>query len=56
VIDWCRVVAILETVNYRGVLSVECGTELQAADSLKHLQAVLGGGRELAKETAAALV
>jgi sugar phosphate isomerase/epimerase len=41
VIDWHRVVAILRTVNYRGVVSVECGTESQAADSLKHLQAVL---------------
>ena len=56
VIDWRRIVAILETVNYRGVLSVECGTELQAADSLKHLQAVLGAGRGPAEETAAAPV
>lgn len=43
VIDWKRVVAILRTVGYQGVLSVECGTEQQAVDSLKHLQAVLGG-------------
>jgi hypothetical protein len=28
-------------VNYHGVLSVECGTEQQAADSLKHLRDVL---------------
>ena len=41
VIDWRRVTAILRTVDYDGVLSVECGTEQQAADSLKHLQAVL---------------
>lgn len=41
VIDWSRVVAILRTVDYRGALSVECGTEPQAADSLKHLQSVL---------------
>jgi sugar phosphate isomerase/epimerase len=41
VIDWRRVVEILETVNYCGVLSAECGTESQAADSLKHLKAVL---------------
>lgn len=41
VIDWRRVAAILRTVGYRGVLSVECGTEEQAADSLKHLQCVL---------------
>jgi len=41
VIDWRRVVAILRTVNYDGALSAECGTEQQAADSLKHLQEVL---------------
>jgi hypothetical protein len=41
VIDWRRVAAILRTVDYHGVLSVECGTEQQAADSVKHLQAVL---------------
>lgn len=41
VIDWRRVADILRTVDYDGVLSVECGTEEQAADSLKHLQAVL---------------
>ena len=42
VIDWRRIVAILRTVDYQGALSVECGTEEQAADSLKHLQDVLG--------------
>jgi sugar phosphate isomerase/epimerase len=41
VIDWSRVVAILRTVGYQGAISVECGTEDQAAESLKHLQAVL---------------
>jgi sugar phosphate isomerase/epimerase len=43
VIDWRRVVAILRTVDFHGVLSVECGTEQQAADSLRHLQGVVGG-------------
>ena len=42
VIDWQRIVAILRTVSYDGALSVECGTEDQAAESLKHLQGVLG--------------
>jgi len=41
VIDWRRVAAILRTVDFQGVLSVECGTEQQAADSLRHLQGVL---------------
>ena len=41
VIDWRRTVAILRTVNYQGVLSVECGTEEQAAASLQHLRTVL---------------
>ncbi len=41
VIDWRRIVGILRSVDYHGVLSAECGTECQAADSLKHLQAVL---------------
>ena len=42
VIDWRRVAAILDSVHYQGVLSVECGTVQQAADSLKHLRTVLG--------------
>ena len=41
VIDWRRIAAILRTVSYSGVVSVECGTEQQAACSLKHLQAAL---------------
>lgn len=41
VIDWTRVVHILREGGYRGVLSVECGTPQQAADSLKHLDTVL---------------
>lgn len=41
VIDWTRVVHILREGGYNGVLSVECGTPQQAADSLKHLDTVL---------------
>ncbi len=41
VIDWSKVVAILREGNYDGVLSVECGTEQQAARSLAHLKAIL---------------
>lgn len=41
VIDWKKVIAILEPANWRGVLSVECGTPAQAASSLKHLTEVL---------------
>jgi sugar phosphate isomerase/epimerase len=37
VIDWARVLEILHRSNWNGVLSVECGTSQQAADSLKHL-------------------
>jgi sugar phosphate isomerase/epimerase len=48
VIDWQRVISILRGANFRGVLSVECGTEQQAARSLAHLDRVLGaGGRGL---------
>jgi sugar phosphate isomerase/epimerase len=41
VIDWTRVVSILSGANWNGVLSVECGTAAQAADSLTHLRGVL---------------
>jgi sugar phosphate isomerase/epimerase len=41
VVDWRRVMGILEAANWTGVLSVECGTPKQAADSLKHLTAAL---------------
>jgi sugar phosphate isomerase/epimerase len=41
VIDWRRVIGILRTAGYDGVLSVECGTPDQAARSLHHLQAVI---------------
>jgi sugar phosphate isomerase/epimerase len=42
VIDWQRVISILRGANYNGVLSVECGTEQQAARSLAHLNGLLG--------------
>lgn len=50
VIDWERVVGILEEIGFSGVLSVECGTVEQAARSLAHLKAVLErtGARALA--------
>jgi sugar phosphate isomerase/epimerase len=43
VIDWSRVTGILRDAQWSGVLSVECGTPRQAADSLHHLAAVLKG-------------
>lgn len=41
VIDWHRVVTILRGAGFDGVLSVECGTPLQAERSLAHLTEVL---------------
>jgi len=41
VIDWKKVIAILHEAQYQGVLSVECGTEQQAARSISHLNALL---------------
>ena len=41
VIDWARVIGILRAANWSGTLSVECGTPQQAADSLRHLSAVI---------------
>ncbi len=41
VIEWDRVVAILQETGWNGVLSCECGTSDQARRSLAHLQAVL---------------
>jgi len=38
VIDWARVIRILEEAGWTGVLSCECGTSEQAARSLAHLQ------------------
>ena len=43
VIDWRRVISVLRGANFSGVLSVECGTEQQAARSLAHLNSLLGG-------------
>jgi sugar phosphate isomerase/epimerase len=41
VIDWARVVDILNGFEFDGVLSVECGTPEQAQRSLNHLNQVL---------------
>jgi sugar phosphate isomerase/epimerase len=41
VIDWSRIVRRLKQAGYAGVMSVECGTEEQAARSLVHLNKVL---------------
>ena len=41
VMDWARVIAILRSAGYNGVLSVECGTSDQAARSLAHLRRLL---------------
>jgi sugar phosphate isomerase/epimerase len=41
VIDWSRVVGLLQEANWDGVLSCECGTSEQAARSLAHLEQIL---------------
>jgi sugar phosphate isomerase/epimerase len=41
VIDWKKLVGRLKKAGYKGVLSVECGTEEQAVKSLAHLTKVL---------------
>ena len=41
VIDWARVIAILNNAGFSGVLSVECGTSEQAVRSLAHLNGLL---------------
>jgi sugar phosphate isomerase/epimerase len=41
VIDWARVIGILEEAGWSGVLSCECGTSEQAGRSLAHLQALI---------------
>jgi len=41
VIDWRRVIAILRSAGYQGIISAECGTEEQADRSLKHLRGLL---------------
>lgn len=40
-IDWHRIVKRLKQAGFRGVLSVECGTEAEAKRSLAHLTKVL---------------
>ncbi len=45
VVDWARVVNILQTAGYQGVLSVECGTSAQAERSLAHLRSVLAAAQ-----------
>ncbi|MCC6698264.1 MAG: sugar phosphate isomerase/epimerase [Candidatus Hydrogenedentes bacterium] len=41
VIDWKRLVTRLNQAGYKGVLSVECGTEDEAARSLAHMTKVM---------------
>jgi len=41
VIDWKKLVGRLKKAGYKGVLSVECGTEEEAKRSLAHLNKVL---------------
>jgi sugar phosphate isomerase/epimerase len=41
VIDWERVIKILRAAGFSGVLSVECGTPLQAERSLTHLGQII---------------
>ena len=43
VINWAKAVDILKGGGYNGVLSVECGTVLQAERSLAHLTRVIHG-------------
>jgi sugar phosphate isomerase/epimerase len=40
-IDWHAVVRVLKKAGFNGVLSVECGTEEQAAKSIAYLKKVL---------------
>lgn len=41
VVDWARVIAIIRKHGFQGVLSVECGTPLEAERSLAHLTSML---------------
>jgi sugar phosphate isomerase/epimerase len=41
VMDWKRVIEVLREVRFNGVMSVECGSEQQAARSLGHLSGLL---------------
>jgi len=38
VIDWRKVIGILKSVDYQGIIAAECGTEEQAERSLRHLR------------------
>jgi Sugar phosphate isomerases/epimerases len=40
-IDWHAIVRVLKKAGFNGVLSVECGTEEQAAKSIAYLKKVL---------------
>jgi inosose dehydratase len=42
VIDWRKVLDILRTAGWNGVLSVECGTSEQAERSLVYLSRWIG--------------
>lgn len=42
VIDWTKVVNILQSGGFNGYMAVECGTSAQAVTSLKHLTEVIG--------------
>jgi sugar phosphate isomerase/epimerase len=46
VIDWAKIVSILRSARFRGVISVQCGAPDQAARSLGHLQSVLSKPEE----------
>jgi sugar phosphate isomerase/epimerase len=49
VIDWRRIIEILQRHNYRGVLSVECGTVAQARTSFAHLHSLIQPSEALAR-------
>jgi|SRR5579875_152265 len=51
VIDWRRVISILRSGGYTGVLSVECSTVPQAEDSLYFLQSVIHESERAALRT-----
>lgn len=51
VIDWAKVIEILRTHDFSGVLSVECGTPEQAARSLAHLRSLGVDGESHASAT-----
>ncbi len=47
VIDWAKVIAVLDEIHWDGVFSCECGTSDQAKRSLEHLESLLNkAGRE----------